>query len=30
MHQILNLTRKNTEVCPAVSKMVEAIKANIQ
>ena len=30
MHQILNLTRKNTEVCPAVSKMVESIKANVQ
>ncbi|MFZ6050887.1 YkgJ family cysteine cluster protein [Halocola ammonii] len=30
MHQILGLTRKNTEVCPAVSKMVESIKANIQ
>jgi len=27
MHQILELTRKNVEVCPAVFDMVERIKA---
>ncbi len=26
MHQVLNLTRKNTEICPAVSRMVEQLK----
>lgn len=26
MHQILNLTRKNTEICPAVSRIFENIK----
>lgn len=29
MHQILGITRKNTEVCPAVSKMVEDIKSTL-
>ncbi len=26
MHQVLSLTRKNTEICPAVSRMVEQLK----
>ncbi|MGM0478724.1 MAG: YkgJ family cysteine cluster protein [Bacteroidota bacterium] len=26
MHQILTLTRKNTEICPAVSRIVEQLK----
>jgi len=29
MHQILNLTLKNTEVCPAVVKIVEQITSKI-
>ena len=29
MHQILNLTLKNTEVCPAVVKVVEELKTKI-
>lgn len=29
MHQILNLTRQNAEVCPAVDEMVEGIKADL-
>lgn len=29
-HQILNLTRKNTEVCPAVFQIVERLKSEIK
>jgi hypothetical protein len=28
-HQILNLTRKNAEVCPAVFEIVERLKSKI-
>ncbi len=30
MHQILNLTKKNIEVCPAVAKITEALKLKLK